>query len=112
MVLRHIAGFKKIHGQWMAMDRIFCEVPMRIISNGKPGSILVSDSRTVSLIGRYESYVGRFLETGDPYYLLPFVGKKVRASDGRYHTLETFPDVLYEIREGAEDEEFYDIYKG
>ena len=109
-VQRHIAGFRKEHGQWMVLDRIFCEVPMRIISNGKPGSILVSDSRTASLIGRYESYCGT-VPGNRGHILSPTVrGQEGQGIDGSYHTLETFPDVLYEIREGSEDEEFYHIY--
>ena len=111
-VLRHVDGFKKVDGQWVVKERMVNEVPMLINSNGKSYYVLISDSRTASLIGRYLASVRNFLESGDTTYILPFLDKKIRASDGTYHVLDIRPDILYELQEQREDEEFYSIYKG
>ena len=110
-VKQHARAFKKVNGRWKAKryDRI--ERRMAINENGREVWVTVKDSRHASLIGRYQSAIREFLQTGDASVLEPFKGKRVRDADGKWHTLETDPKAIYEIQEMREDEEFYTIYE-
>ena len=84
---------------------------MRIYENGTEQIIEVPDLSTASNIGRYHSFVGRYLDTGDERFLRqvqPF--KRIRDVYGRTHELELSPDVLYRIAQRRSESEFYQIY--
>lgn len=109
-VLRSIDGFKKVDGEWRPKAYMRSEVPMEIYEGGARTYIHIADSRTARRISHYLAAVKTFLESGDSAVLAPFKGVKVRDSLGSYHELETDPDILYEIHEAMEEEEFYSIY--
>ena len=83
---------------------------MSIYENGKQSWIEVSDSRTASRIGKYNSAVNEFLRNDDIKVLKPFK-KPFKDINGKLHHFETDPDKLYEIAEQQEEPEFWEIYK-
>ena len=111
--LRHYIGqsqfAKKERGRWMFRhDQIIRR--MLIYSNGQAFEIQVKGSESASLIGRYMSAVGRFLETNDASMLSPFRGVRVTDANGRRYVLETRPNVLYRLAESG-DATFEQIYR-
>jgi len=110
-VKRYTNGVKKKGHRWhpKRYDRI--PRTLNINENGSEVWIEVNDSRHASIIGRYQSAVREFLETGNASVLRPFKGKRVRDAQGNWHVLETDPDAIYEISERRPDEEYYSIYK-
>lgn len=109
-VLRHTNAFKKIGNRWIPKRFDKIERIMKINENGNEISIRVNDSRYASTIGKYQNAVKQFLETRDESYLKPFRDKKVKDSNGKWHTLDTNPDHIDDIQESRVDEEFYTIY--
>ncbi|MEM3845430.1 MAG: hypothetical protein QXU98_06995 [Candidatus Parvarchaeota archaeon] len=83
---------------------------MSIYENGKQEWIEIRDSRTASKIGKYNTSVKEFLDTGNSDALKPFM-KPFNDVNGKMHSFETDPDKLYEIAEAQEEPEFYEIYK-
>ena len=109
-VIRHTNGFKRVNGKlvvkkWDRISRI-----MRINSNGKEKSIEIKDSRTATVVARYNNGVKQFLNTGDKSKLSKFRNRKIKSSDGRLHRLETDPEKIVKINERIEEPEFYEVY--
>jgi len=109
-VIRHTGVLTKKGERYRATKHDRIERKMEINERGRSRHLVVKDSRRASLIGKYQNAVRRSLETGDSSFLKPFIGKRVRDSDGNWHVLETDLDALYEIQERGEDEEFRSIY--
>lgn len=109
-VLQHTNAFKKIGNRWMPKSHDRISRVMKINENGKTISIEIKDSRIASIIGSYNSAVGKYRDTGDISELLKFEGKTVKDAQGNIHVFETDTDALDRILESKEDEEFYDIY--
>lgn len=110
-VIRNTDAFNKGESKWI--PKKFDKIPrrMRINSEGKSYFITVNNSKQASTIGKYNSVVREFLEKGDEKTLRPFKGKRVKDIYGQWHTLETDPETIYEIRERRVNEEFYTIYQ-
>jgi hypothetical protein len=72
--------------------------------------IPVTNSRDASRVGRYHNAVRKFLITGDPKHLKPWVGKSVRVAKREYPFV-TDPAVLNRLARAGQVH-FLDIYKG
>jgi hypothetical protein len=92
--------------------RTRADLPRRVLlfTNGKSLAITVGDFETASLVGRFMSAVGHFLETNNRSVLVPFVGQSVRDLSGREHLFETRPNVLYRLT-AAGEHTFEQIYR-
>lgn len=111
LVIRHTNAFKKEGTRkWVPKKYDRISRVMRINENGKESSIEIADSRRASLIGRYHSAIGSYLNTGNEHVLKPFRNKRIRDIEGRYHVFETDPERLREISERIEEPEFYEVY--
>jgi len=110
-VERHTGALKRDVHRWKAKKYDSLSRVMDINEDGKSVWIEVKDSRHASLIGKYQNAVKKFLESDDETILKPFRNKRVKDINGNWHTLDTDPDRLYDIRERRVDEEFYTIYK-
>lgn len=110
-VLHATNAFKKVNGRWRPkrLDRI--SRVMKINENGKEVFVEVNDSRQATIIGKYHSAIGEFLNTGNVDVLTDFEGRMIKDSSGNYHTLETDPNTIRAINEAREESEFYDIYE-
>ena len=76
-------------GNWIVARRLFRKTP--VFSGGRQLAITVR-SNSVSLIGRYMSAVGRFLQTNDPKFLADFKGRSVKDVRGKVFPFETNPE--------------------
>jgi hypothetical protein len=92
--------------------RTRADLPRRMLlfSGGKSLAITVGDFETASLVGRFMSAVGHFLETNNRSVLTPFFGQSVRDINGREHPFETRPNVLYRLA-AAGEHTFEQIYR-
>lgn len=109
-VRSHTGALRKVDHRWVGTRFDVVERRIRINENGEEIWITVSDSRTATTISRYHHAVDRFLHTHDEKYLKPFKNKKIRDSQGNYHTLETNPDKLHDIRDRRVEEETWAMY--
>jgi len=101
----------KRNGIWKHRGRDRISRLMRIYEHGREQIIEVPDSSTASIIGKYHSAVGRFLDTGDQRFLREAqTFRFVRDVYGRTHELELRPDVLYRIAQRRAEPEFFQIY--
>ena len=110
-VLKHTNAVKKVGTWWKAKRYDKIERTMRIASNGREYFVDTRDSRNASKLGKYQNALKIFYNTGDESVLIPFKNKRIRDSKGKWHTLETNPDKLWDIADVREDEEFYTVYK-
>ena len=80
------------------------DLPRRVhvFSKGKSLEITVANASEASLVARYMSAVGRFLETNDVSVLAPFAGQSVRDIAGNEHPFEANPNVLYRLSSAGE----------
>jgi hypothetical protein len=84
---------------------------MNIYENGKIKSVIVTSSKTASLIGKYYNDVKKALETGNGKLLKKYKKKTFRDVKRKRHTLEARLDKILDIEEAKEDPEFYQIYE-
>ena len=110
-VRKHTGAIKKDGYRYAPKSYDTVSREMRINENGREVWISIKDSRHASTIGRYQNAVKLYLNTGDESYLKPFRNKRIRDSEGNYHTLETNPHSLHEIQERRPNEEFFMIYR-
>lgn len=103
-------SYRKIRGRWKPKRQDRLSVPKTIFENGKERSILTSDSRTRSQIGKYLNSVKRLKNKGDTKGLKKFRNKTVRDSNGKKHRLETNSKKILEIFERTEDIELRELY--
>jgi len=100
---------EKVGGRWCVGDD--CRTrEMPIFTKGEARTISVSGYENSRLVGSFMAAVGRFLETGDPAHLKPYVGKSVKDASGRKHPFETDPNTLYQLTSGGADD-FSQIYR-
>ena len=107
--LKNAGVIRKRKGRWIAAED-FRPRQMLIYSEGEARTITVADYESASLIGRYMSAVGQFLNSNDPDFLTPFEGEFVTDIQGRTYLFETRPNVLYRLS-AAETETFEQIYR-
>jgi len=98
-------------GKLVAKKRDFIERRLNIYSEGKIKSILVSDSKYASRVGKYYNDVKKALETRDVSILKKYRRRKVKDSKGKWHKLETKLDKIHDIEEAKEEPEFFEIYR-
>ena len=109
-VIKNTGAFRKVKGKWIAKSQDHISRIMSIYENSKQSWIEVKDSRTASRIGKYNSAVKKFMETGNAEVLEPFK-KPFKDANGKLHYFEVDPNKLYEIAEQQEEPEFWEIYK-
>jgi hypothetical protein len=104
-------AFRKVKGRWKPdkSDRI--SRSLLIYSKGNRLYIEVKNSRHASIIGKYHSAIGDYLNNGNFDALAEFRGIRVRDSSGNWHTLETDPEAIKELAEEVEDRELNPIYE-
>ena len=83
---------------------------MSIYENGKEYFIQIRGTKKASLIGRYQSAIGR-LKENDTSLLLSFREIKIRDINGKIHRFDSDPDKILEILERIEEPEFFNIYR-
>lgn len=109
-VILNTDAFRKHNGRWIPKKYDKISRVMKVNEKGRELSIEIADSRTASLIGRYHSTIGQFLNNGNTLVLASFKKKRVKDVQGHYHILETDPEALKEINERIEEPEFYEVY--
>lgn len=92
---------------WIVARRLPRKMP--IYTAGRQVAITVN-SKSASLIARYMSAVGQFLQTNDPKYLAEFKDRSVKDARGRVHMFETDPNTLYRLS-SAGGEPFEEMYR-
>ena len=110
-VKRHVgtALVKKRGRLILGRDRV--SRAMTIYESGQEKVVEVPDFQTASNIGKYHSFVKRFLETGDVSILHRARGiRYVRDTHRKTHELELRPHVLYQIAQRRAEPEFFQIY--
>jgi hypothetical protein len=84
----------RVGRQWKIVDRRAQQFPF--YSNAQLVIPWMSPEQT-SEAGRFMQSVKQFLRTGDETILLPYVGKGVRDTSGKFHPFETDENTLYEL---------------
>jgi hypothetical protein len=84
---------------------------MPIDTQGSEFTIVVTNSRDASTLGKYYNAKRKFLETGDPTELKQFAKKRIKDSDGNIYRLETDPEKIIEIEDKKEAAEEFEIYE-
>lgn len=110
--LKHVGThLQKSGGRWHVTRTDNIQSEMLIYSREKSvESIIVTNSRDRSRIGKYFSAVQKALKTGDSSALDKFKDAKIVDANGKEHHFETDLDRLYEITEAQEEPEFLEIY--
>jgi hypothetical protein len=111
-VRRASGAFRKRSGRWVATRTDKVQRYLKSYENGQRIEVLISDSRTASLLSRYAHAVATYLETGDPRDLRGFEGKTYQDAFGKVHTFETRPEAVRAIIERSESDfgAFADLY--
>lgn len=91
-----------------AQDRI--ERALVIYERGRLKTVILRDSETASLVGRYLNDAKKVLETGDRSLLKKYRKVTIKDSKGKKHKLETRIDKIKAIELAREEIEFSDIY--
>lgn len=109
-VIKHTNGFKKVNGKpvvkrWDRIQRV-----MKINTGNREKSIVIQDSRTASVVGRYHNSIKQFLNAGDKTKLRKFINKKIKDDKGKLHKLSTDPQEIIRINERIEEIEIYEVY--
>ena len=101
--------FKRKH-RWHARPRNHIERALIIYEKGRITQILIKDSETASLIGRYLNDAKKVLVSGDKILLKQYRNVLIKDTNGKKHRLEVRPAKIEEIELSREDVEFSDIY--
>ena len=110
--LKNLGGHLQKSGkEWKVTATDNLEVEMSFYGTEGHTSIVTSNSKDRSLIGKYFALVQKALKTNDPSVLEQFKGQKIVDAKGKEHFFETDLDKLYEIAEAQEEPEFFEIYK-
>jgi len=83
---------------------------VQIFSDGRAHTIFLASFSDASLVGRYTSAIGQFVDTSDPSYLAPFIGMSVTDEHGRRYPFETRRNVIYRLTE-SQAYTFEEIYR-
>jgi ribosomal protein L21E len=111
-VRRASGAFRKRAGRWVATRTDKVQRYLKSYEHGERIEVLVSNSRTATLLSRYANAVGQFVETGDASGLREFKGKTYVDALGKTHTFETDPTALRATFERSESDfgAFADLY--
>jgi hypothetical protein len=110
--LKHLGThLQKSGGRWHVARTDNFQSEMLIYSNGRVESIIVTNSRDRSRIGKYFSAVDKALNKGDSSALGKFKDATIIDANGKEHHFETDLDTLYEILDAQEEPEFMEIYQ-
>jgi len=104
VVQNNTNALRKTNDRWQVKKRDRIHRSMIINENGKPVSIEINDSRTASIIGRYQNAIKQLVTQGKTTQLSKLSKKKVRDSKGNLHSLETNPEAILKIQERIESE--------
>ncbi|MGI0012626.1 MAG: helix-turn-helix transcriptional regulator [Nitrososphaera sp.] len=108
---RHIGKpLEKRRGRWKAKSHDRISRVMTIFSNGRRYNIETRSSTAASIIGRYNSAVGHFTQTGHTTNLNKMKGTVVRDASGQKYILETRPKKVIAILERLEEPDIPTIY--
>jgi hypothetical protein len=111
--VKHLGKYlTKSRGKWRVTqtDRIEAEMLIYDRNHGQI-SIITTNSKDRSLIGKYFSSVQKALKNNDPSVLNKFKDRKIIDSEGKEHFFETDLERLYEITDAQEEPEFLEIYQ-
>lgn len=111
--VKHLGKYlTKSRGKWIVTqtDRIEAEMLIYDRNHGQI-SIITTNSKDRSLIGKYFSSVRKAIKNNDPSILNKFKYRKIIDSKGREHFFETDLERLYEITDAQEEPEFLEIYQ-
>ena len=97
-------------GKWKAKSEDSISRVMTIFSNGKRFNVETKDSKTASIIGKFNSAIGYFTTTGDASNLTKLKGTIVTDVSGREYVLETRPNKVISILERLEEPDVPTIY--
>jgi hypothetical protein len=111
-VRRASGAFRKKGRRWVATQSDRVQRYLQTYEHGARKSVLVSDSRTATLLSRYANAVYHYLDTGDAGRLREFEGKTYIDARGKVHTIETDPAKLRAAVERSEADfgQFGDLY--
>lgn len=84
---------------------------MMISENGIETPVIIRNSKSASIIGKYQNAKRYFLESGDDSKLKEFSKIKFRDIDGKIHRFETDPEKIIDIEDRKEEPESFEIYK-
>ena len=84
---------------------------MIISENGIDTSVIIRNSKSASIIGKYQNAKRHFLESGDDSKLKEFSKIKLKDIDGKIHRFETNPEKIIDIEDRKEEPESFEIYK-
>lgn len=110
--LKHLGThLQKSGGRWHVAKKDNIQSEMLIYSreNGVE-SIIVTNSRDRSRIGKYFWAVDKALNKSDSSALVKFKDAKIVDANGKEHHFETNLERLYEIKEAQEEPEFFEVY--
>jgi hypothetical protein len=112
IVKQHIKStIYKRKRRWRAREFDKIQRGMNIYERGRIKSIVVTNSKDASLIGKYYNDVKKALETGDESILRKYKKKVIRDAKGKKHKLETRLEKILEIEESKEEPEIWEIYE-
>jgi len=100
------SGFRKVGGRWKPTRSDSLLRVMSFFEEGQVRVVPVQDSKTASLLGKYNRDVRTFLEdpARDPSVLKKWKGKTFRDTAGNIHTFETDPTKLRRAAKLADSE--------
>jgi hypothetical protein len=83
---------------------------IRIVTGGRVRVVMVSGFKAAQLAGAHHHAVYAFVRNNDLGLLKQFVGRSIRAADGRKYVLETDPNALHRIAP-VDTPSFHEIYE-
>jgi hypothetical protein len=109
---RHVGSAinRTASGKWNAKSHDRISRVMTIFSKGKRFNIETRSSRTASIIGRYNSAVGHYAQTGNASNLRNLEGVVVKDANAKTFLLETRPKKVIAILEGLESPDVPTVY--
>ena len=84
---------------------------MMISENGIDTSVIIRNSKSASIIGKYQNAKRYFIQSGDDSRLQEFSKIKLKDIDGKIHRFETNPEKIIDIEDRKEEPESFEIYK-
>lgn len=94
--------------RWRAKKKDHLERAMLIYTRGRIRSVVINDSETASVIGRYLNDVKNMLVSGNLNLIERYRNIKVTDTNGKEHTLETRLEQIKEIELSREQAFFND----
>ena len=84
---------------------------MMISENGIDTSVIIRNSKSASIIGKYQNAKRYFIQSGDDSRLQEFSKIKLKDIDGKIHKFETNSNTIIDIEDRKEEPESFEIYK-